>query len=217
MAEALENTVDEKVINKSGKQILAKLELTRTRLASFCKKALSFLVYFFCFFLFPIFLIHSSLTIFFETNTDNLRQLKLAEMSEAMEYMDKYSNNKRYFHFVLSKISDFAQKTDNPLEYLKENINNLKSKYPNRFQFVVWDNNGKVIKELCDKTGYSYVLNKLYEALYQVSKDIKDDISTRVSNLVVVKKNMNIFRTFLGRIFIPENPACSMSFKFCRA
>jgi hypothetical protein len=205
MAEAIENTVDEKTINKSEKQNWAKFELVRTKFASFCKKTLSFMVYFFCFILFPIFLLHSSLTLFFETNTDNLRQIKIAEMSEAMEYMDKYSNNKRYFHFVLSKISDYAQKVDNPEEFIKENIKNLKLKYPNRFEFFVWDNNGKLIKELCDKPGYNYVLNKLYEVLYQVSKDLKKDISTRVSNLDIVKKNEKMLRNFLGRIFIPEN------------
>ena len=110
MAEAIENTVDEKALNKSEKQIYAKFELIRTKFVLFSKKALSFFVYFFCFVLFPSFLIHSSLTMFFETNTDNLRQIKLAEMAEAMEYMDKYSNNKRYFHFVLSKISEFKIK-----------------------------------------------------------------------------------------------------------
>ena len=205
MAEALENIVNEKTINKTEKHNSAKFELARTMFASLCKKSLSFFVYFFCFILFPFFLLHSSLTMFFETNSENLRQIKLAQMTEAMEYMEKYSNNKRYFHYILSNIAEYAQKADNPVEYLKININNLKSKYPNRFQFVVWDNNGKIIKELCDKSGYSYVLNKLYETLSQVSKDLKKDISTRVSNLEIVKKNMNIFRTFLGRIFIPEN------------
>ena len=205
MAEAQENIVTEKELNKIKKQNSAKSELARTMFSSLCKYSLSFFVYFFCFILFPVFLLHCLLTNYFETSSENLRQIKLAQMSEAMEYMEKYSNNKRYFHYILSKIAECAQDSDNPVEYLKININNLKSKYPNKFQFVVWDNNGKVIKDLCDKNGYSYVLNKLYDTLFQVSKDLKKNISTRVSNLEIVKKNMNIFRTFLGRIFIPEN------------
>ena len=205
MTEAVEKPVDGKIINKSEKLNLANLELAKTKFAIFGKKSLSFIVYFFCFILFPFFLIHSSLTIYFETYSENLRESKLAQMTESMKYMEKYSNNKRYFHFILSKISDCAQNTVYPIEYLKKNINNLKSNYPNSFQFVVWDNNGKVIKELSDKPGYSYVLNKLFEPLKQVSNYLKKDISMRVSNLDIVKKNMNIFRTFLGRIFIPEN------------
>lgn len=205
MAEAQENIVTEKELNKIKKHNSAKSELARTMFSSLCKYSLSFFVYFFCFILFPVFLLHCLLTNYFETSSENLRQIKLAQMSEAMEYMEKYSNNKRYFHYILSKIAECAQDSDNPVEYLKININNLKSKYPNKFQFVVWDNNGKVIKDLCDKNGYSYVLNKLYDTLFQVSKDLKKNISTRVSNLEIVKKNMNIFRTFLGRIFIPEN------------
>ena len=205
MAEAQENVVTEKTLNKSEKQNSAKFELARTMFASLCKNSLSFFVYFFCFILFPVFFIHSSLTIYFETNTEKLRQTKLAEMSEAMAYMEKYSNNKRYFHFILSKIAECAQTTDNPVEYIKYNINNLKTKYPNSFKFVVWDNNGKVIKEISDKIGYSYILNKLYETLFQVSKVLKKDITTRVSNIEIVKKNVNIIQPFLGRIFIPEN------------
>ena len=205
MAEAVENIVDKKNISKAENKNSAKLVLARTMLASFWEKAISLFVYLFCFVLFPIFLIHSSLTLYFETNTENLRQIKLAEMSEAMEFMEKYSNNKRYFHFILSSISEYAQKTDNPIEYLKKNINNLKAKYPNKFQFVVWDKNGNLIKELCDKSGYSYVLNKLFKVLEHVKKDVNKDISMRVSNLEIVKKNMNLFRNFLGRIFIPEN------------
>lgn len=35
-------------------------------------------------------------------------------MNEKLEYLNKYSNNKRYFHFLLSKISFYAQRVENP-------------------------------------------------------------------------------------------------------
>ena len=205
MSETVENNVAGQEIKEPEKQKTIKVSSDRTKIASGFKNLLSILVYFFCFILFPVYLIYSSLTILFETNTDNLRQTKLVQMNDAMEYMYKYSSNKRYFHFLLSKIAECANKSDNPIEYIKININNLKAKYPNSFQFIVWDDKGKIVKELCDKSGYSYIINKLYGALSDVNKELKKDISVRIANIESIKKNISMFRSFFGRIFIPEN------------
>ena len=159
----------------------------------------------FCFFLFPVFLFYVSLNIVLESRVDNVRQSKIKEMDNSLEYLNKYSNNKKYIHYLLSKISDYSQKQDNPKEYLKNNINNLKSKYPNKFQFVVWNENGKVINDLTDKSGYSYVLNKIYENLYEVNNALKRDSSIRIASLKTIKKNLKLLQTFFGRIFITEN------------
>ena len=205
MTETLEANEKINVTNEADKQNSAKLASLKKCFILFQNKLLSFCVYFFCFIFFPVYLIYSSLTFYFETNTDNLRQLKLSQMNDAMVYLEKYSSNKRYFHFLFNKIAENAQKSDNPIEYLKKNIDNIKQKYPNKFQFIVWNENGKIIKELCDKTSYSYVMNKLYDALFKVSKEVKNNPSIRVSNLDIVKDNLGIFQKFLGRIFIPEN------------
>ncbi len=159
----------------------------------------------FCFLLFPAFLLYNSLNIFFENNCDNLRQNIIKKMDSNIEYLDKYSNNKRYFHFLFSNIADYSQKAEDPVKYLETNIYNLKEKYPEKIEFIVWDNNGNIINKLTDRSGYSYVLHKLYICLKEVSENVKIDSSINLSNLKVVKKNINIFRNFLGKIFIPKN------------
>ncbi|MBP5468439.1 MAG: hypothetical protein J6Z11_04260, partial [Candidatus Riflebacteria bacterium] len=126
-------------------------------------------------------------------------------MSNTLEYLDKYSNNKRYFHFLFSKISEYSQKVEDPVKYLETNICNIKEKYPDKIEFVVWDKDGKIINNLSDRSGYSYILNKLYSCLKEVSDSVKVDSSVNLSNLEVVKKYTNIFRNFLGKIFIPKN------------
>ena len=171
----------------------------------YSQKLLSGMVLIFCFLFFPLFLVFNSLNIFFETNINNLRQNKFAAMSNTLEYLDKYSNNKRYFHFLFSKISEYSQKAENPVKYLETNIYNIKEKYPDKIEFVVWDSNGKIINELTDKNGYSYVLGKLYTCFKEVSESVKADSSRNISDLEVVKKNVKIFRNFLGKIFIPNN------------
>ena len=166
---------------------------------------LSYFVLAFCFFLFPIYLIYFSTDLYFKSIVNNYKQVKLAEMNNSLEYLNKYSNNKKYFHYLLSNISEYAQKSVNPLNYLKTNINNLRDKYPNGFQFIVWDEKGIIIKELSDRTGYTYALNKMYECLSEVTEAVKLNSAVKISNLASVKKNLGILNKVLGKIFIPEN------------
>lgn len=169
------------------------------------QKIITGFVLLFCFIIFPVFFIHSSLTIIFKNNTDALRQEKLLEMAKTLEYLEKYSSNKKYFHYLMTNISEGAEKSSNPQEFLRINIENLKNKYPDSFEFVVWDKDGKVIKELTDKKGYGYVLGKLYSTLKEVKKAVDSDVTVKVSNLSSVKQNLNLLRNFLGRIFVAEN------------
>ena len=159
----------------------------------------------FCFFIFPVFLVYYSLDFLLETNKDELRENKLLEMNNKIEYLNKYSNNKRYFHFLLLRLSEFAQKTDNPLKYLELNINNLKKNYPDKIQFIVWDNKGKVNTRLSDRIKYKYILDKLYLSLKEVTEKVSRDYSFPISNIESIKRNFNIFRNFFGKIYIPEN------------
>ena len=156
----------------------------KEKIKIYFQKFLSYFVVIFCFLFFPVFFIFSSVHIICWNNAENLKQSKIVEMDYALEYLNKYSNNKKYFHYLLTKYSEYAQISDNPLESLKKNINNLKAKYPNKFQFIVWDNNGKVVKELSDKTGYNYIISKLYEVL----NSVRIDPSLRIADIKSVKK-----------------------------
>ncbi len=169
------------------------------------QKFLSSFVILFCFLFFPLFLVYTALDTYFVSNIETLKNTKLAEMDNQIDYLNKYSNNKKYFHYLLSKISDYAQKAKNPTEYLKINLDNLRNKYPDGFQFFVWDENGKIIKEVSDKTSYSYVMNKIFESLSEVTKSVILNPNIRISNIKSVKKNINILQRFFGRIFIAEN------------
>ncbi|MBQ3644703.1 MAG: SpoIIE family protein phosphatase [Candidatus Riflebacteria bacterium] len=126
-------------------------------------------------------------------------------MNSRLDCLNKYSSNKRYFHFLLSKISHYAQKVENPINYLELNINNLKKNYPNKIQFIVWDSDGKIINQLSDRINVSYVLKKLYQSLKEVTSKVSLDYSFRISNLDSIKNNYNIFRTFFGQVYISEN------------
>lgn len=187
------------------KALKDKISLKNINWSKLWKNSLSAFVLLFCFVFFPLFLLYSSLTMAFQSDKDSLRQAKLREMNEALEYLEKYSNNKRYFHFLLSKISENAQSSKDPIAYLGASISNLRKKYPMKLEFVVWDDEGKIVKELSDRAGYSYVLNKLHDVLKQVTALVKLDSETKLSELDAIKKNLNLFRNFFGKIFIPES------------
>ena len=70
MAETIENNGTDKAIKEPEKQKTVKVDAVGTKITSGFKALLSFLVYFFCFILFPIYLIYSSSTIF-------LRQIQI--------------------------------------------------------------------------------------------------------------------------------------------
>ena len=197
-----ENT-DKTTDSKEAK--LAKLTSLKSKFSSIFQKFITCFVLIFCFLFFPAYLIYSSLDFIFESKIDNLKRNKISIMNNYLEYMDKYSNNKKYFHYLFSKISEVSKTVSNPQTFIQTNIENLKKKYPNQIKFVVWDQDGKNMKHLTDKESYSYILNKVYQCLKEVTETYKKDFSFKVSDIESVKKNINFLRTFFGRIFIPEN------------
>src|SRR5574344_850583 len=125
-----------------------------------CKKLLNkfltFFVYFFCCFLFPCLIIFSLLDRQYDISTTLKRNQAQEKMKTKLEYIEKYSTNSRYFHFLLTEISNIANKSPEPLKYLKHAINNLRQNYPNIMEFIVWDESGEVVRDLTDKKTFYY-------------------------------------------------------------
>ena len=154
----------------------------------YIQKSISVFVLIFCFLFFPAYLLYSSISNFFDNHTDNLRQETILKMNKNLDYLDKYSSNKRYFHFLFSRIAEYAQKADDSTNYLEKNLNNLKEKYKDQLFFIVWNSKGEKIEKLSDKKGYNFVLNKLFKILKEVNTAVKDDSSVKISNFDSVKK-----------------------------
>ncbi len=168
------------------------------------KNAVSILVLVFCFLAFPLFIIFSALNNLYQVKVGNLRQQKLDQMHGRLEYLEKYSSNSRYLHFLLLRLAEKAEKAAVPADYLKAAIDNLHRRYPGDFEFVVWDEKGRVIRELTDQKGFSYILARLYEVLRDVSEAVGNDSQVDIGAIRSVSKNLNLVRQFLGKIFIPE-------------
>ncbi|GAB4277132.1 MAG: hypothetical protein Kow0029_19700 [Candidatus Rifleibacteriota bacterium] len=174
------------------------------KLLLFLGSVSQYLVILFCFILFPLFILHTSLTRLYELKTGILRAKTFLDLTQQIERLDTLSSNRTYFHHLLKKIFVFAQEHKDPKEYLGRNIANLKKLYGNSIEFIVWDENGKIVKQLTDQKGYKFILNKLYESLKETSDILAEDTSVGVSEIPAISKNKNLIGKFLGRFFIPE-------------
>lgn len=174
------------------------------RLDKSFSRLLSALVLVFCFLLFPLFIIHSTVGNLFEMQISALRQKKIDQMEEKLTILKQYSDNNRYIHSLLKKIFEYAQKSDMPAEYLRLNFDNLKNQYPDKFSFIAWNAKGKVIRDLTDQQRYAYVMSKLYVLLNATTKALKLSTQISIAEIDEVKQNINLVRHFLGKIFIAD-------------
>lgn len=177
--------------------LISKLDKSFSRL-------LSAIVLVFCFLLFPLFIIHSTVGNLFEMQTSALRQKKIDQMDEKLTILKQYSDNSRYIHSLLKKVFEYAQMSDNPTEYLRQNFDNLKSQYPEMFSFIAWNAKGDVIRELTDQQRYAYVMSRLYILLNATTRALKLGVQMSIAQIDEVKQNINLVRHFLGKIFIVD-------------
>jgi len=159
----------------------------------------------FCLFLFPIFIIFSSLTRLYQLKVDNLRQQKSLRLTQNLEILDSVSSNRQYFHQLFKRIFSLAQQQKQNVNFLKLNKNNLQKKYPGCFEFIVWNRDGQIVKELTDEKGYKFILSKLFTTLKEVKEEIAQDMNFRIPELTAYSKNKNLISKYLGRFFIPEH------------
>jgi HAMP domain-containing protein len=171
-------------------------------------KALSFdsilhwLVTVFCLFVFPFFIFYVSLDRLYELKIENLRKKAHKELSNRVEVLNNYSSNRAYFHYAFKKIFELAQKQPDPEKFLALNIANLKKRYPGCFEFIVWDGRGKTLKKLTDETRYKFIVRRLFKVLKKVGENFASSDAQAVEELEIVKENLNLVATFLGRYFI---------------
>ncbi len=159
----------------------------------------------FCLILFPVFIIFSSLTRLYQLKIENLRQQSSFRLVRQLEILDSVSSNRQYFHQLLKQIFNLAHKQPNKIGFLKTNIDNLRKQYPGCLEFIVWNHEGQLVKDLTDEKGYKFVLNRLFTTLKEVKEEITQDMNLRIIDLPALGKNRNLIGKYLGRFFIPEH------------
>lgn len=162
---------------------------------------------FFCFFLFPVFVINASLTSLLELKCENHKQRVFHELSENLKKLAPYSDERHYFHLMLQKNFELAETSSNFTNHIGRVIKRLKKNYPGQLEFIVWDKNGQTIDSLTDEKRFRFVLKKLWEVFSEVTRQIQANENTDIKNLPIIKSSLNLIKHFLGRVFLPESLA----------
>ncbi|PKL48247.1 MAG: hypothetical protein CVV42_10225 [Candidatus Riflebacteria bacterium HGW-Riflebacteria-2] len=169
-------------------------------------RILPLLIHVFCFLVFPLYIIYSGLDHLYLVKTSINRQNSLATMRQNLEQIERFSSRPQYLHLLLKKIFDDSQSAASPVEHLRRNIENLKSRYPGDFEFIVWSAEGQVIQNLTDHINLSYIQKKLYTTLVEVSDSLLLDRQVNIKDLPLIsnRTNLNLIRKYLGKIFLPS-------------
>lgn len=159
----------------------------------------------FCFFVFPFFVFNTSLGSLLELRLENHRHEVFQKLSERLKILMPYGDERRYYHLMLQKVFNIARQQPDPVIYLEKAIERLKSRHPQRLEFIVWNEAGEVVEKLTDEKKFRFVVRKLYEVLRGVTTHILTGNSEEIKDIEVVKSNLNLIKHFLGRVFLPDS------------
>ncbi|MFZ5952524.1 MAG: SpoIIE family protein phosphatase [Candidatus Rifleibacteriota bacterium] len=159
---------------------------------------------FFCFILFPFFLVDVGLDSYLDTKKSLEKKDLFKKLNNRLELLLQYGNSRHYYHAVLKRIVDLAEKTSNPTAYLQRALAHLKKRNPGVFRFIVWDDKGRIIDNLTDEKSYKYIIKTMYDAFALASKDILENYPGNPGALTQIDKKINLLRSYLGAFFIQE-------------
>lgn len=156
----------------------------------------------FCFSAFPLFLLHISLTSYYSL----VHQQHLSEIfyknRKALLKLSEYADGARFFELLLSKQLDKIEPGRQQTATLKKRLAKLKSSFPKTFEFVVWNQKGKLNKELTDKPDYIFFLNRLDAFLKNLHEITSNCFPGKINIPPEIDRQIRGFRQFLGP-FIP--------------
>ncbi|MDN5278223.1 MAG: phosphoserine phosphatase RsbU/P [Clostridiales bacterium] len=158
----------------------------------------------FCFVIFPVFLLDVGLDSFLATRKEMQKKEIFNRLNNRLELLLQYGNSRHFYHALLKKLCEMAEKSNDPIAYLKKAIPHLKSRNPNTFRFIVWNKNGKTVPQITDEKRYKYIVKTLYEVFVKATEECTINYPGNPAQIELVEKRINLLRSYLGAFFIPE-------------
>lgn len=158
----------------------------------------------FSFVIFPLFLIDVGLDSFLSTRKEIQKKELFKKLNRRLELLLQYGNSRHYYHALLKKTVEFAEKSKDPIAYLNRALPHLKKRNPGVFRFIVWDKSGKTVDQLTDEKSYKYIVRVMYEVFSLASEDAILNYPGNPGQISLVDKRINLLRSYLGAFFIPE-------------
>ncbi len=180
-----------KGVVESGSRLLARLS------------ALSWIVVAVIFIVFPIALVWLGLDHLIDLKVGNERSDLVRRLDQGLDRIESCKKGEWFAHAMLKRIWAKAERSPDPVAYLRRAIPRLKKEFPGYFRFVVWDREGKPVDDLTDFSGYRYVLKKAWSGLKEVSRNFMAPVPQPIDSLPDFSEGKKVFSSFLGRLFFP--------------
>lgn len=152
--------------------------------------------------IFPLILLEIGSERLLEQKRNNLKQQVFNQIDNKLGYLVKYKDPEHYYHSLLSLMFERANKSKDPIRYIKKAIPHLKKRNPGYFKFIIWDKKGKTVSKLTDEKGYKYLKKIIYRALKKLTIEVRKNYPGSVDKVSIIKKKINLFRSFLGRFMV---------------
>ncbi|MEW6711693.1 MAG: SpoIIE family protein phosphatase, partial [Candidatus Riflebacteria bacterium] len=89
-------------------------------------------------------------------------------------FLERFSDGAKFIGRVLSEAFEFKAKGASGQKIIADRIRHLKRKFPDSFEFFVWNAEGEVIDELTDQAGFIYLKKKLnifFQSLVRLAEE----------------------------------------------
>ncbi|MGM0600936.1 MAG: hypothetical protein ACQETH_14090, partial [Candidatus Rifleibacteriota bacterium] len=73
------------------------------------------------------------------------------KLEKSLEVPTETYEDEAFFHYLLKKNSELADKHSKPMAFLAKRIGKLKKTFPNSLKFIVWNKQGNIVAQLSDE------------------------------------------------------------------
>ncbi len=125
------------------------------------------------------------------------------QLEKALDDLEYFSRNDRFAHFLLYP---FCHNQNGEKKYaaeLPKRILALKEKFPGVFTILVSDLNGKLIPELSDEGGFSYLYKQAFLLISELETCLKKNARTEVIENLELR--LNRIKSLIGNIINPKD------------
>ncbi|MFZ5951520.1 MAG: PP2C family protein-serine/threonine phosphatase [Candidatus Rifleibacteriota bacterium] len=164
------------------------------------------LVNFLCFLVVPLFLLNLTLESYFEQKERKITEKLRSGIDRTLTRLKNHADGSRYFDRVLKQSFESIASSEKKsvTSELSKKIGVLKKKFPDTFEFIVWNSEGDLLKELSDNTDFLFFRKKLNAFLKEIFKLTKESFPDQPHLSSSIKKQIRNFRQLLGP-FIPSS------------
>ncbi|MEW6708217.1 MAG: SpoIIE family protein phosphatase [Candidatus Riflebacteria bacterium] len=155
-----------------------------------------------CLLLFPFFLLKVTLNSFYSLNKTETRRQLLDKARKKLIQLSEMADGARYFHLLFAANLEKIPTGSDQLRKLEKRINGLKKRFPGELEFVVWNDNNQLNRDLTDNPGFVVFLNRLNLFFQDLQKLVVDLFPGELLVNSELKKQVRSFRRIVGP-FIP--------------